>query len=156
MTVACGRCRQGVGPGEHHAIVDEKGMKLQRTRLASVLVMMVFVIAMISAVVIGVLEITTEEVQLVQNHICAAQAVATAEAGLNDAFAELRANPAWNAGFTDRPFDQGAYSVAVNGSILRATGTTSRGYVATMEAQVTVSPAGPPHTVTINRLRINQ
>jgi hypothetical protein len=102
------------------------------------------------------LEITTEEVQLVQNHIYAAQALATAEAGLNDAFAELRANPAWNAGFTDKPFDRGAYSVAVNGSILRATGTTSRGYVATMEAQVTVAPDGPPHMVTIDRLRINQ
>jgi len=156
MTVACGHRRQGAGLGEDHAIVDEKGMKLQRTRPASVLVMMVFVIAMISAVVIGMLEITTEEVQLVQNHIYAAQAVATTEAGLNEAFAELRTNPAWNAGFVDKPFDQGAYSVAVNGPVLRATGTTSRGYVATMEAQVTVSPDGPPHIVTIDRLRINQ
>lgn len=153
---ACGHCGQGASPGDGHAIVDEKGMKLQRMRPASVLVMMVFVIALISAVVIGMLEIVTEEVQLVQNHIRAAQAVATAEAGLNDAFAELRTNPAWSAGFTDKPFDGGAYSVAVNGSVLHATGTTSQGYVATMEAQVTVSPDGPPHMITIDRLRINE
>jgi len=47
-------------------------MKLQRMRSASVLVMTVFVIAMISAVVIGMLEITMEEMQLAQNYIYAA------------------------------------------------------------------------------------
>ena len=125
------------------------------TRRASVLVIVVFVVAMMSAVVIGILEINTEEIQLMQNHLYAAQAMATAEAGLDDAFAQLRSNAGWTAGFVDKPFAGGAYTVAVNGSTVRATGTTSQGFTATLDAEVAVSAAGPVYLVTINRLRIN-
>ena len=36
-----------------------------------------------------------KEIQLMQNQVYAAEALATAEAGLNDAFKELRADAAW-------------------------------------------------------------
>jgi Tfp pilus assembly protein PilX len=128
----------------------------RRTRKASVLVLVVFVIALISAVTIGMLEIITEEVQLMQNYLYAAQAQATAEAGLHDALEELRQDVSWSAGFTDKPFHGGSYTVAVDGSTIQATGTTALGFVATVEAQVTVFLDGPPHGVTINTLRIDQ
>jgi len=121
----------------------------------AVLVMIVFVIAVASAIVIGILEINTEEIQLMQNHVYAAKALATAEAGLNDALAQLRADADWDAGFADKPFDGGSYSVEVNAPTIRATGTTSQGFVAALEAEVAISRGTPPHTVTINRLRIN-
>jgi hypothetical protein len=117
--------------------------------------MVVFVIAVTSAIVIGILEINTEEIQLMQNHVYAAQALATAEAGLNDALAQLRADADWDAGFGDEPFDGGSYTVTVDGATILATGTTAQGFTAVVEADVTVSLGGPPYTVTVNRLRIN-
>ena len=131
-------------------------MTVQQTRPASVLVMTVFVIAMISAVVIGMLEINTEEIQLMQNHILAAQAFATAEAGLNDAMAHLRMDHRWNAGFVDKPFSGGVYSVTVDGDTILATGITDRGYATALEADVAVSHDGPPFAVEIGRLRVNR
>lgn len=122
----------------------------------AVLVMVVFIVAIVSAIVIGMLEVNTEEIQLAQNHVYMAQALATAEAGLNAAFARLRSHSDWVAGFSGEPFNGGSYTVTVNGSTIRATGTTSHGFVAAMEADVTVSPSGPPYAVTIDVLRINE
>jgi hypothetical protein len=143
--------------------LNEVGLKLNgetvtrsRGPSGSVLIIVVFVVALMSAVVMGILEVNTEEVQLMQNHICVAQAQAVAEAGLNDAFAQLRADPTWVAGFSDKPFDGGSYSVVVSGSTLTATGTTADGFVARLAADVTVAGEGPPHVVTIDGLRINE
>src|SRR4030042_2029352 len=110
----------------------------------AVLVMIVFVIAVTSAIVIGILEINTEEIQLMQNHVYAAKALATAEAGLNDALAQLLADADWDAGFADKPFDGGSYSVDVNAPTIRATGTTSQGFVAAVGAGGGVSQGAPP------------
>jgi type II secretory pathway component PulK len=121
-----------------------------------VLVMIVFVIAMVSAIVIGILEVNTEEIQLMQNHINVVQALVTAEAGLNAAYAQLRLNSHWTAGFSGQPFNGGSYTVTVNGSTIRAVGTTSRGSVASMEADVTLSSSGPPYAVAIDAVRINE
>ena len=60
--------------------------------------MVVFVAALLSAVVMGMLEINTEEIQLMQNGVYAAEALAVAEAGLNDAFAQIRQDRTWAAG----------------------------------------------------------
>ena len=77
----------------------------------------VFIVALLSAVVIGMLQINTEEIQLMQNHIFAAQAFATAEAGLNDAFSRIRTDDEWNASFSDKPFNGGVYDVNVTGTL---------------------------------------
>jgi hypothetical protein len=118
--------------------------------------MVVFVVAIVSAIVIGILEVNTEEIQLVQNHVYVAQSLATAEAGLNAAYGQLRADSGWVAGFSDEPFDGGSYTVTVVGSTIRSIGTTARGFVATAEADVTVSPGAAPHAVTIDAVRINE
>lgn len=120
----------------------------------SVLVMVVFIVALMAAVVMGILQINTEEIQLMQNHVGAARAQAIAEAGLNDAFAQLRSNSSWDAGFADKPFEGGSYTVVANGSALTATGTTVEGFSARLDVNVTLSSGGPPYGVSIDRLRI--
>ena len=131
-------------------------MRNKRNQTGSVLLMVVFILALLAATVMGHLQINTEEIQVMQNHLYAAEALAPAEAGLNDALAQLRADATWTAGYVDKAFDGGSYTVAVSGSTLTATGVTSRGFVARVEADVTVSADGPPHVVRIDVLRINE
>jgi hypothetical protein len=121
----------------------------------SVLLVVVLLVALLAAVVMGHLQINTEEIQLVQNQTGGAEALAIAEAGLNDALARLRQDPGWQTGLADIPFAAGSYSVAVEGSTVTSTATTTRGFVARIQADVTKAPGGAPGAVQIDRLRIN-
>jgi hypothetical protein len=118
--------------------------------------MVVFVVALLSALVMGMLQMNTEEIQLMQNHIYATEALAIAEAGLNDALAQIREDSSWADGFDDEPFNGGSYDVTVNGSTITATGATSQGFVAEIEAQITIATSGPPYVIRIDSLRINE
>jgi Tfp pilus assembly protein PilX len=122
----------------------------------SVLIMVVFVVALLSALVMGMLQMNTEEIQLMQNHIYTAEALAIAEAGLNDALAQIREDSSWADGFDDKPFNDGFYDVTVDGSTITATGTTSQGFVAEVEAEITVAASGPPYVIRIDSLKINE
>lgn len=121
--------------------------------------MVIFVIAMLSAVVMGILQINTEEIQLMQNQIYAAEALATAEAGLNDAFAQIRSDDEWVTGFDDKAFNGGSYTVTVEGSLpdpnIVSTGTSSQGFVGRVRADVMVGSSSP-YVVRIDNLRINE
>jgi len=131
-------------------------MENRRNESGSALVLVVFVTALLAVTVAGHLQVNAEEIQLMQNHICGVEAVAAAEAGLNDALARLREDPGWSSGLADQPFNGGSYTVAVNGPAITATAVTSRGFTATVEAHVTVGLDGPPHLVRIDSLRINE
>jgi Tfp pilus assembly protein PilX len=115
---------------------------------------------MLSAVVMGMLQMTTEEIQLMRNQIWAAQALTIAEAGLNDAFAEIRIDDEWDDGFTNKAFNNGSYTTTVSGSLpnltLESTGTSSQGFVARVTAEITVASSGPPFVIRIDELRINE
>ena len=115
----------------------------------------IFVIALLSALVIGMLQMNTEELQLARNHVYAAQALATAEAGLNDAFSEIRSDSSWNTGFTDKAFNGGSYTVDVNGSTITSTGTSSQSFVARVEADITIGSSSP-YAIRINNYRVNE
>jgi type II secretory pathway component PulK len=121
----------------------------------TVLVMVVFVTALLSAVVIGLVQINTEEIQIAQNHLHTAQAMAIAEAGLNAALAQLRAKGSVGD-IAETSFDQGVYWVSVSGSSLAANGRTSDGYVAKVTATVTTHAEGPPYAVDINTFKVNE
>jgi type II secretory pathway component PulK len=118
--------------------------------------MTIFVVALLSALVMGMLQINVEEIRVAHNQIRAAEALAIAEAGLNDAFAELRADPDWHAGFRNKRFSGGEYSVEVDGSRISSVGTSAAGYTASVEARVTISDTGPPHVVAIDSLKVNE
>jgi len=127
----------------------------RRKNNGSVMLIAIFAIALLSAMVMGMLQMNIEEIQLTQNQIYAAQALATAEAGLNDAFSELRIDPNWSAGFTDKAFNGGSYTVDVNDSTITSTGTSSRGFVGRVEADITIGSTSP-YVIRIDNLRINE
>jgi len=124
----------------------------------SVLLLTIFIIGLLAAVVMGMLQINTEEIQVMRNQIYAADALATAEAGLNDAFSEIRADSSWDAGFTDKAFNGGSYTVAVGGSApnltITSTGTSSQGFVGRVDTEITVG-ASSPYIIRIDSLRFN-
>ena len=119
----------------------------------------VFVVALLSAVVIGILQMITEDIQVMRNQIYSAQALAVTEAGLNDAFSELRDDSSWDDGFTGKSFNGGSYTVTVSGTLpnltITSTGTSSQGFVARVEAEVTVGDSNP-YIIRIDSLRINE
>ena len=130
-------------------------MKTRPRNNGTVLLMAIFATALLSVLVMGMLQMNTEEIQIVQNQIFAAEALAIAEAGLNDAFSELRVDPNWNAGFTDKAFNDGSYTVNVNGSTITSTGTSSRGFVGRARVDATIATTSP-YVIRIDHFRINE
>ncbi len=126
-----------------------------RSQPGTVLIMVVFVTALLSAVVIGLIQINTEEIQIAENHLHAAEALALAEAGWNDALARLRAHGAVSA-IPETSFAQGVYSVSVAGTSITACGKTAAGYTAQVGGTVTVHAGGPPYAVDIDTFRVNE
>lgn len=118
--------------------------------------MVIFVVALLGAIVMGMLQMNTEEIQIMQNHIHAAEALAIAEAGLNDALAQLRLDSAWDIGFADKPFSGGAYTVMVGSPQITSVATSAQGYVARIQAEVTVATEGPPYSINIDSIRVNE
>ncbi len=122
----------------------------------SVLLVVVLLVALLAALVMGHLQVNTEEIQLMQNHVGGAEALAIAEAGLNDALAQLRQDPGWRAGYADKPFSGGSYTVVVDGSTVTSRALTSRGFVAKVQAGIMKGTDDSPFIVEVSRLRINQ
>ena len=134
-------------------------MKMNLIHNGSVLLITIFATALLCAITIGILQVNTEEIQLMRNQIYAAEAQAIAEAGLNDAFSELRVDSSWNSGFSDKTFDNGSYTVTVSGTLpnltITSTGTSAQSFVARVEADITVGSASP-YLIRIDSLRINE
>ena len=134
-------------------------MKINSRNKGSVMLIAVFAIALLSTLVAGMLQINTEELQLMQNQIYAVQARTVAEAGLNDAFYELRSDSSWTDGFTAKSFNGGSYDVAVAGALpnltIASTGTSDMSYAAKVEADVTVGTS-TPYIIRVDQLRVNE
>jgi len=126
-----------------------------RCPAGSVLLVVVVLAALLAAVVMGHLEINIEEMQLVQNHTGGAEALAGAEAGVNEALARLRQDPDWRDGVTDKPFPGGSYTVVVKGSTVTSTAVTSRGFVAQMAAEVSQESGSSGRAWHMTGVRIN-
>ena len=133
-------------------------MKLKTKNNGSALLMVIFIVALLAAVVMGMLQINTEEIQIIQNQISAAEAMAIADAGLNDAFYELRLDDEWNDGFDDKVFADGSYTVEIQSSPpnlkIKSTGTSSQGFISYVFAKITVESSSP-HTINIEKYSIN-
>jgi hypothetical protein len=125
----------------------------------TVFLIVVFAIALLTTITVGILVMTTEELQLMQNQLFAVNAMCTAEAGLNDAFASIRSNSGWTTGFTNKAFNSGSYTVTIAGTLpnrtITATGTSSQGYIARIAADITVSTVSP-YKIRIDKLRVNE
>ncbi len=124
----------------------------------SVLLITIFATALLSAITIGILQMNTEEIQLMRNQIYAAEAQAIAEAGLNDAFAEIRVIDTFNNDY-NKSFAGGSYLVNIESNLpnvtIKSTGTSSQGFVSRVEADITVGSTSP-YIIRIDSLRINE
>ena len=118
--------------------------------------MVVFIVALLGSIIMGMLQINTEEIQIMRNHIYAAQALVVAEAGLEDAVAQLRDDLSWDAGFTNKAFDDGQYTVTVDDTEITSVATSSQGYVAKVTAMVTVTGSSSPYVVRIDSMTVNK
>ncbi len=133
-------------------------MKKKFNKNGSVLLIAIFAVALLTVLVTGILQMNTEELMLMQNQISAAETLAIANAGLNDAFAQLRADPNWIAGFTDKSFSSGTYTVTVTGTIPSLTvesDSVLNGFTARLAADLTVSST-VPNVIRIDQFRVNE
>jgi Tfp pilus assembly protein PilX len=135
-------------------------MNKRARQSGSALLIAVFAIALIATLASGMLIIATEEISLMQNAMGAAGAFETAEAGLNDAFSQIRASSIWQTGFSAKAFNGGSYTVDVNNInspqiILTSTGTTSDGYTAKLVACTTIDTSNN-NVIRINELDVNK
>ena len=125
----------------------------------SALLIVVFAIALMATVTIGILQLHTEDIQLMQNQVNAAYALATAEAGLNDAFSQIRSDSSWTTGFSGKSFNGHVYDVNVTGTLpnrtITSTATTSQGFIARVQADITIGTSSP-YAIRIDNLRINE
>ncbi len=81
-------------------------------------------VALLAATVMGHLQVNAEEIQLMQNHLHSIEAMVVAEAGINDALAQLRVDSTWNTGFADKPFSNGTYTVTIKDATIQSAATT--------------------------------
>jgi len=133
-------------------------MKCDHRNNGSVFLVVVFAIALMATITMGILQMSTEELQILQNQLYSTEAKATAEAGLNDAFSQIRTTGS-AAAISSTSFNGGTYVVTVEGSgsdpNVISTGTSSQGYVARLKAEVTIGTSSP-YVVQIDKLRINE
>ncbi len=133
-------------------------MNKKLNKNGSVVLIAVFAIALLTVLVTGILQMNTEELMLMQNQVDAAETLAIANAGLNDAFAEIRDNPNWNTGFTDKSFSSGTYTVTVTGTIPLLTvesNSVLNGFTARVAADLTVGSTAP-HIIRVDEFRVNE
>jgi len=141
-------------------------MKARLRNKGVVLLIVVFVIGLLAVTVIGILQINTEEIQLVTSHVRAAEALAIAEAGLNDALCQLRLDRNWTGGLrgTVKDFANGTYRIkaepGITGSNITSTASLkppAADFQAEIQALVTIQNAPlPPYIVRIDNLKINE
>ncbi|MFA6186377.1 MAG: hypothetical protein WC770_04075 [Phycisphaerae bacterium] len=130
-------------------------MKKEIKNNGSVLVVVVFAIALLTAFVAGMLQLNAEQTQLMRNEVYAAQAQAIAEAGMADAFSQLRSNSSWTSGYTNKSFGGGSYTVTVGDSNVISTGTSAQGFASRIQADITIGGSSP-YIIRVNKLRINE
>ncbi|MEJ5259573.1 MAG: hypothetical protein WHS88_05215 [Anaerohalosphaeraceae bacterium] len=132
--------------------------RTRTTCSGSVLLIVVFLLALTAALVIGMLHLTTQELLQVSNHREMTRALAVAEAGLNDAIAAIRQDISWKSGFANKPFFEDSYSVSVAGSppliTIESIGRTAAGYQARLVAEVRTGLSSP-YPVSIQSFRVN-
>jgi Tfp pilus assembly protein PilX len=138
-------------------------MKIKMKNNGSIMIVVVFAIALMTALVAGILQLNTEQIRIMKNEVFAAQALAIADAGLADAFSELRSNPNWSTGFSNKSFGGGKYTVTVTGSSpdpnITSTGTSPQGFVARLKAEITIGRiigSTSSYVIRVDKLKVNE
>lgn len=120
------------------------------------LLMTVFVVALLTTALSGIIHLNTEDIQVMTNHVGMVQALAIAEAGIEEAIAHKRRDPTWETGIPRRRFGGGTYAVSVDGGSITSTGRSQYGYETRVTVEITVLGTAPPHPIRIDALRLNR
>ncbi|MEN6386778.1 MAG: hypothetical protein ABFD79_16485 [Phycisphaerales bacterium] len=131
-------------------------MKKQIKKNGSVLLVVVFTIALLTAFVVGMLQLNSEQFQIMKNEIFKTQSNYIAQAGIADALARIRTSQTLPANFNGS-FAGGSYAVTVCGSLpdpnFTSRGTSPQGFITDVSADVTVDTSN--YVIRIDKLRIN-
>ncbi len=126
------------------------------------MLIVVFTIVLLTAFVVGMLQINSEQIQIMKNEIFTAQAKAIAEAGIAYAFSQLRSSCSLPASFSNNLGDgpgSGSYTVTATGTrpsiTVISTGTSAQNFTSKVEADITVGSTSPCK-IRINKLKVNQ
>lgn len=132
--------------GRGHGRSDQRG---------AVLLMMVFLVTFSTLFVGALLRSHTSDLQIARNHIGSMKALFVADAGIEDAIAELRNNFSWSSGFSNKTFPAGSgshYSVSVTNNhpkvVITSIGTAD-GFVRTIEIELNIVETTAPYPVRV-------
>jgi hypothetical protein len=132
-------------------------MSAREHRKGVVLVLTLLLVAMASALVVGLLRLNAVEAGHVHDLIRMAEAEALAEAGLNDALSRLRTDNNWNEGFSEKAFAGGEYNVTVSGEPpylnVVSWARSQSGSIAGIEVGLTLA-ASAPYLIRIDSYRL--
>ncbi|MFH1362005.1 MAG: hypothetical protein ABIH69_05065 [bacterium] len=120
-----------------------------KNRRGAALLLTVFLIAIGAILIIGFLELSLADLQIVRNHQYSTRALYIAEAGIEDAIYELAQNANWNAGFAAKAYAGETYTVVVTEidakiNVLNSTSTVDGVFQRQIEVQVATSGSSPP------------
>jgi len=115
----------------------------------AILLMTVFIIALGTILVIGFLQLSLADLQIVRNHQYSVRALYIADAGIEDALYELGQDKNWDVGFTDKAFAGETYTVTItnnqpNPSSMECVSTVDGSFQRRIEVQSVVSGSNPP------------
>lgn len=130
---------------------DKKGMSTKRViknQRGFVLLLTTFIIALGAALIIGFLQVSTTDLQIVRNDQYATRALYIAEAGIEDALYELTLDSNWNAGFTNKAFAGETYTVTLTGAapnprVIDSVSTVGSSFQKHLQVQVSMSGSNP-------------
>lgn len=131
-----------------HTMKCEKGFVFLVTVITSLI---------LATLLIGFLNITSIDLNLVKNHMCSSQAYYIAEAGVADAINQIRLNgplsdTQWTEFFPSGSSDTYNVSVSQNSTVINCTGLASASnFSRALEVKVNVSGSSSPYNVSISQ-----
>ena len=87
-----------------------------RQESGAVLIIILMLVSILATLTLSTLEMVLAGIQITANHKRDIQSLYVADAGVEDSIRQLRANPSWNSGFSNKAFGSGSYTVSINNS----------------------------------------
>ena len=128
-----------------------------RRREGFVLVLTLFAVLILATLIIGFINITAIDLNLVKNHMCSSKAYYIAEAGIADAINQMRLNgpladTQWQAKFPPSTSDTDNVSGSQSSTIIDSTGLASvSNFSRALEVTVSISGSSAPYKVSISQ-----
>lgn len=129
----------------------------KKCRRGFVLVLTLFMALILATLIIGFLNVTAIDLNLVKNHMYSSKAYYIAEAGVADAISQMRLNgpladTQWEETFPPNTSDTYNVSVSQNSTVITSTGLASvSNFSRALEVKVSVSGSSSPYSVSINQ-----